>query len=151
MAINVHELMKKANNVTEVTAGNTTSGTSKMSMSVVYSRNGKRVTISKKLADVLKLTDVAQISFIFDEGIVLLGKVTSAVEDNRIEMTLKDDFDTIKDTVTGRKFAYNADAVFAIVKGFNLDYSKCSSKSFDKIEIDSSDHDNPIAVIKIRG
>ena len=149
MAINIKELMNKANSVTEVTAGNTSGGTSKMSVTIVYSRNGKRLTISKKLADTLKLTDVAQISFIIDEGIILLGKVTSEVEENRIEMTLKDDFDTIKETSTGRKIAYNADAVLGIVKGFQLDYSKCSSKSFDKIEIDSSDPDNPIAVIKI--
>ena len=119
-----------------------------MSLTVVYNRNGKRITISKKLAEALKLIDTAQLSFVIDAGVILLGKVTSENKDERIELALKDERNTIQGGVTGKKISYNADAAYGIATGFNLDYSKKSSISFDKIEIDSSDAENPIAVIK---
>ena len=150
MPVNITELLSKATKVSKVTEGNTAGGSSKMSFSVVYNRNGKRITISKKLAEALKLIDTAQLSFVIDAGVILLGKVTSQNKDERIELALKDERNTIQGGVTGKKISYNADAAHGIATGFNLDYSKKSSISFDKIEIDSSDAENPIAVITIK-
>ena len=149
MPVNIKELMQRANRIAEVTEGNTTGGTSKMSISVVYHRNGKHIILSKKLSEALNLTDVAHISFVIEDGIVLLAKYLSDSDDDRIVLKLNDEKDNIKETVTGKKIAYNADAAYVVANSFNLDYSKSSSKSFDKIEIDRSNPDNPIAVIQI--
>ena len=150
MAINVKDLLAKATKVSKVTEGNTAGGSSKMSFSVVYNRNGKRITISKKLSEALKLEDKAHISFVVDEGVVLLGKATSENKDERIELALKDERNTIQGGVTGKKISYNADAAYGITNSFNLDYKNRSSYSFDKIDIDYSDPDSPIAIITIK-
>ena len=150
MAINVKDLHAKATKVSKVTEGNTAGGSSKMSFSVVYNRNGKRITISKKLAEALKLIDTAQLSFVIDAGVILLGKVTSENKDERIELALKDERNTIQGGVTGKKISYNADAAYGITNSFNLDYKNRSSYSFDKIDIDHSDPDTPIAIITIK-
>lgn len=150
MPVNSTALLSKANNVKKINMGNTSGGNAKKSITVVYNVNGKRITISKALAEALKLEATAQLSFVIDDGVILLGKVTSQNEDERIELVLKDEKDTIKKTITGKKISYNADAAYGIATGFNLDYSKNSSKSFDNIEIDYSNPDNPIAVITIR-
>ena len=146
MPVNSTALLSKANNVKKITMGNTSGGNAKKSITVVYNVNGKRITISKALAEALKLEATAQLSFVIDDGVILLGKVTSQNEDERIELVLKDE----KDTIKGKKISYNADAAYGIATGFNLDYRKNSSKSFDNIEIDYSNPDNPIAVITIR-
>lgn len=150
MSVDSKALMKRATSISKITQGNTAGGTSKMSITVVYNRNGKRIVISKKLAEVLKLTSTAQVSFVVDDGVILLGKVTSDNKDERIELTLKDEKDTIKDVITGKKISYNADAAYGIATSFGLDYSNKSSMSFDNIEVDDSDPDNPIAVITIK-
>ena len=144
-------LMSQATSIQEITKGNTSGGTSKMSLGVVYSGNCKRIVISKKLAEVLKLTDVAQLSFVVDKNSVLLAKVTSNDPTKRMELGLKDEKDTVKDAVTGKKISYNADAAYGIVTAFGLDYKGRSSRSFDKIEIDNTDPNNPVAVITITG
>ena len=150
MPVNSTALLSKANNVKKITMGNTSGGNAKKSITVVYNVNGKRITISKALAEALKLEATAQLSFVIDDGVILLGKVTSQNEDERIELVLKDEKDTIKKTITGKKISYNADAAYGIATGFILDYRKNSSKRFDNIEIDYSNPDNPIAVITIR-
>ena len=147
---NLEEIKKRFASIAKVTEGNTASSTSNMSFTVIYSNNGKRVTISKKLAEALKLTDTAQLSLDIEDGIVLLAKVTSDDPDSRIELVLKDEMDKIKGIPTGKKIAYSADAAYCIANSFDLDYTKCSSKSFDKIEIDNSDPGNPTAIITIK-
>lgn len=144
------DLMQKASNVETIKQNNPSGGSSKMSFTVVYNINGKRLTISKKLAEALKLGDTAQLSIVETAGIVILGKVTSEDPKMRLELDLKDEKDSIKGGVTGKKIAYNSDAAYGIATLFNLDYSKNSSKSFDKIEIDNSDPDIPLAIITIK-
>lgn len=97
---NIEEIRIKFANISKVTEGNTASGLSKMSLTVVYNRNGKRITVSKKLAESLKLTDTAHIAFAIDEGTVLLAKYLSDNDDERIVLNLKDEMDTIKGNVT---------------------------------------------------
>ena len=65
-------------------------------------------------------------------------------------LNLKDEMDTIKGNVTGNKITYNRDAAYIIANGYSLDYTRCSSKSFDKIEIDSTAPDNPVAILTIK-
>ena len=149
MAINIHDLMAKANNVTNLTSGIGTGGTSKMSLTVVYNRNGKRIEMNRKLAETLKLADTAQISFVPEEGIVLLGKYLTDDTDKCIQLTLKDEYDKIKERVTGKKIAYSAEASFSVASNFGIDFSKITSKSFSGIEIDDSNPDTPVAVITI--
>ena len=138
---NIEEIRRKFANISKVTEGNTASGLSKMSLTVVY---------SKKLAESLKLTDTAHIAFAIDEGTVLLAKYLSDNDDERIVLNLKDEMDTIKGNVTGKKITYNRDAAYIIANGYSLDYTRCSSKSFDKIEIDSTAPDNPVAILTIK-
>ena len=147
---NIEEIRRKFANISKVTEGNTASGLSKMSLTVVYNRNGKRITVSKKLAESLKLTDTAHIAFAIDEGTVLLAKHLSDDEDARVVLGLKDEMDTIKGVATGKKIAYNADAACIIASKYGLDYTKCSSKSFNNIEIDNTDPENPLAIITIK-
>ena len=147
---NIEEIRRKFANISKVTEGNTASGLSKMSLTVVYNRNGKRITVSKKLAESLKLTDTAHIAFAIDEGTVLLAKYLSDNDDERFVLNLKDEMDTIKGNVTGKKITYNRDAAYIIANGYSLDYTRCSSKSFDKIEIDSTAPDNPVAILTIK-
>ena len=148
---NLEEIKRKFASISKVTEGNTASSTAKVSLTVVFNRNGKRVTISKKLAETLKLADTAQLSFDIEDGVILLAKITSNNPDERIALELKNEMDKIKGVPTGKKIAYSADAAYGIVNSFDLDYTNCSSKSFTAIEIDSSDPDNPIAIITIKG
>jgi len=147
---NIEEIKRRFASISKVTEGNTASSSSKMSLTVVYNHNGKRITVSKKLSESLKLTDTVHIAFAIDEGTVLLAKHLSDNDDERIVLNLKDEMDTIKGDVTGKKIAYNADAAYVIANSYGLDYTKCSSKSFSKIEIDNSAPDNPIAIITIK-
>lgn len=89
MPVNSTALLSKANNVKKITMGNTSGGNAKKSITVVYNVNGKRITISKALAEALKLEATAQLSFVIDDGVILLGKVTSQNEDERIELVMK--------------------------------------------------------------
>lgn len=143
-------LVLDASNVEEMVQHNPSGGTSKMSFTVVYNVKSKRVTLSKKLAEVLKLEDTAQLSIVEKSGVIIVGKIASDDPKKRLLLELKDEKDKIKGGVTGKKIAYNADAAYAIATAFQLDYTKHSSKSFDKIEIDNSDPDNPLAIITIK-
>lgn len=147
---NIEEIKNKLASISKITEGNTVSGSSKISLTVVYNRNGKRISISKKLAELLKLTDTAHIAFVIDENIVLLTKHLSDDEDARVVLGLKDEMDTIKGVATGKKIAYNSDAAYIIASNYGLDYTKCSSKSFNNIEIDNTDPENPLAIITIK-
>lgn len=147
---NIEEIKSKLASISKITEGNTVSGSSKISLTVVYNRNGKRISISKKLAELLKLTDTAHMAFVIDENIVLLTKHLSDDDDARVVLGLKDEMDTIKGVATGKKIAYNADAAYIIASNCGLDYTQCSSKSFNRIEIDNTDPENPLAIITIK-
>lgn len=100
---NIEEIKNKLASISKITEGNTVSGSSKISLTVVYNRNGKRISISKKLAEILKLTDTAHMAFIIDENIVLLSKHLYVDDDARVVLSLKDEMDTIKGVATGKK------------------------------------------------
>lgn len=89
MAVDSKALMKRSTSISKITQGNTSGGNAKKSITVVYNVNGKRITISKALAEALKLEATAQLSFVIDDGVILLGKVTSQNEDERIELVMK--------------------------------------------------------------
>lgn len=150
MSQTAKELLKEATDLTTLKNSNYSGGSSKMSLSVVYNHNGKRLQISKKLSEVLKLEDTAQISIIASAGVVILGKKTSDNPNEYISLDLRDVNESSKTNIAGRKISYSATAAYAIVTSFELDYANCSSKSFTKISIDSSDPENPLAIITIK-
>lgn len=149
MSQTAKNLLAQATDLTTLKNVGSSRGNSKMSLSVVYNHNGKRLQISKALSDVLKLENTAQISIITTAGVVILGKKTSDNPNQCIDLDLKDNNASSEANASGRKIAYNSSAAQAIVTSFELDYSNCSSKSFTKISIDSSDPENPLAIITI--
>lgn len=150
MSINVSQLVNRATSINEVTAGNTSGSASSMSFGVVYNKNGKRVTMNKKLAERLGLDDKAHMAFVKEDAVIIVSKDLSAVTDQYLDIDLKDEKDTIKGGITGKKISYSSDAAYGIAHTFELDFSKRSSMSFKDIEIDDTDPDNPAAVIKIK-
>ena len=104
-------------------------GSSKFSISIVNSDgNGKRVTLSKALIDKLQLEGSVYMLPLAEENVLLLAKEMPFPSASKIALTSKD----------GR-ISYNADAVKLIVDTFGLDYSKCTSKSFNQIEFEDQD------------
>lgn len=110
----------------------------KYSFGLVNNHNGKRLTLSKSIADKLGLTDEAFILSNVNEGIIIISK--TAISTKSCPCPLKG---------TDRKTCYNAKAVKEITKAFNLDYSNCSSKSFSDIVFDEV-NGTPVAIINLR-
>ena len=145
---NANALLKRANMISQVTAGNT-SGSASMSFGVVFHKNGKRITINKKLAKNLGLDSKADLAFVKQDGVIVVSKDLSTLTDQFINIDLKDEKDNIKGCVTGKKIGYSSDAAYGIVHTFELDFTERSSRIFKKIEIDNTNPDNPVAIIKI--
>ena len=105
------------------------------SLSIVYSNNGKRITLSKALATRLQLTDKVQIFPLVEDNVILLAK---QLPDNKgIELKLNGN---------DKKISYNAKAVEFIVKEFNLHYDGKTSNSFTNITFEK-DGDLEIAIV----
>ena len=146
--VNTNALLKNATMISQVTAGNT-SGSTSMSFGVVYNKNGKRISINKKLAESLGLKDKVHIAFVKQDGVIVVSKDLSTLTDQFINIDLKDEKDNIKGGVTGKKIGYSSDAAYGIVHTFELDFTERSSRIFKKIEIDNTNPDNPVAIIEI--
>ena len=110
----------------------------KYSFGLVNNHNGKRLTLSKSIADKLGLTDEAFILSNVNEGIIILSKTAISSKSSPCPLKGHD-----------RKTCYNAKAVKEIAKAFNLDYSTCSSKSFSDIVFDEF-NGVPVAIINLR-
>ena len=146
---NTNALLKNATMISQVTAGNTSSSSTSMSFGVVYHKNGKRITINKKLAEALGLDNRAHIAFIKPEGVIAISKDLSSLTDQYINIDLRDEKDSIKGGVTGKKIGYSSDAAYGIVHTFELDFTEHSSRNFKTIELDTTTPDSPVAIIKI--
>lgn len=106
----------------------TSNGT--LSFGVVNSNsNGKRITISKALAAVLNLDNAVYLTFVPQEGVLILS--SSKVSGTSVKVTLKGNKKT-------KRTGYNAVVVFALKKSFDLDYSNCVSLSFRDIAINNN-------------
>ena len=98
--------------------------------------NGKRTTISKALAEALKITDTAYILPVVAEGVIILS---SSPIDKAYKMPYRG-----KD----RKTCYSADLVRTLTSLFKIDFSEHVSKSFKDIVFDTY-NENPIAIIPL--
>ena len=92
------------------------------SVSIVYSKSGKRITISKSLAERLKLNKTCYMYLDFKDKIIFLTR--DALAESAIQLSLNGD---------DKKICYKSSFVEYIVKEFNLDYSKATSHAFSKI------------------
>jgi len=139
---NLDNLLALANNVVIpniFSTDETSNGT--LSFGVVNSNsNGKRFTISKTLAAVLNLDNAVYLTFVPQEGILLLS--ATKVSDTSVRVTLKG-------TKKTKRIGYNAVVVLSLKKSFNLDYSNCVSLSFRDITIDNN-NGTPCAIINMR-
>ena len=143
MSAIANQLLQSVDSIQKLTVNSPSGSRSSVSFTVVYNKNGKRLTFTKKLAEILGLTDTAHIAFVADAGVVLVAKHISDDSDKRMELNLK--------LSKGIKTAYHAEAAATIVNTFNLDYDNgTTSRTFKNIDIDTTDPNNPIAVIKIK-
>ena len=113
----------------------TTSG--KSTISIVNNVNGRRLTISKALAEDLGVDDVAYAMPSAADRKLVLGKTLPFPKAVKLLLHGK-----------GKKNAYNANFVEVLVKMYNLDYTDCTSRSFDSIEFDELEG-VPVAIVNI--
>ena len=102
----------------------TTAG-GKYSVSIVNNVNGKRVTLSKALAEHLELSDSVSVMPSAKSHKLVLGKALPFPGASKVNLS-----------GTSKKIAYNADLVQIITKAYNLDFTSCTSRSFSDITFD---------------
>lgn len=139
MVLNVKDLLQKAKvieNAPKAVKSNH-EGNSKPAFGVIFSKNGKRLSFTKGLAEALNLNDTVEIFPLVDEGILLIS-ANLGIEDAS----------SGKICGEGKKISYSAPLVEMVVTAFSLDYSGCSSKSFDEISFEEIDGVK-VAAVKI--
>ena len=143
MPVNLEALMNKVNSQTLNTSIPANGGNSAHSFGIVNSKaNGRRLSFSKKLCEDLALEDTVEISPVLEDNSVLIGKNLPVIQKNKFPCKLKGE-----DT---RKVSYTSDLVQNLTFWFNLDYSKCTSKSFTNIEIMDAGNGTDMAVVRLK-
>lgn len=134
MTYNISNLINEANRSNIATF----SAASGFSFSIVNAEgNGKRISISKAIADKLGLEDSAMLIPLVESGVVIVGKTLPFP--NASELTLKG---------KEKKIAYSAGAVKLLTKLFSLDFSTKTSRSFSDITFDVI-NDIDVAIINL--
>lgn len=135
MKYNINELLELASK-SETPVIKSTASNGRYSFSVVNSEsNGKRISISKALAEALDLEDSVSLLPIQEEGLLMLSKKP---------LSAKASSGRLKER--GKKLCYNASLVRLITDAFRLDFSNHVSLSFSDISIE--DHEGePVAVV----
>lgn len=115
------------------------SGSGKYSVSVVNSTgNGKRITLSKALAEKLDLDGSVSMLPLQSEGVLMVAKELPFASASNIELTSSD-----------KRTAYHAGAVKLLVDSFNLDYSGGkTSMSFNDVEF-TEHNGETVAIVTI--
>ena len=108
---------------------------SKHSISIVNNINGRRVTISKSIADYLKLSDFVMVKPSVEKRKLVLGRELPFPGSSKVNLS-----------GSGKKIAYNAELVQVLTKAFDLDFTKCTSRSFSDVTLDVLD-DVPVAIV----
>ena len=133
MLVDFYALKQKAAQNTlkpQVTAGSST-----YSVGIVNSKyNGKRVSLSSKL----ELSDTAAFMPIAEDRVLLIGKSLSFCEPIVGKLSGGD-----------KKFCYNSGLVLTLTEEFGLDFSSCTSKSYNKIQIQKDESGEMIAIVSI--
>ncbi|MBQ3531491.1 MAG: hypothetical protein IJA05_06180 [Oscillospiraceae bacterium] len=140
MVLNVKDLLQKAKQTENVPVAvkNEHKGVSKPSLSVVYNKNSKRVTLTAGLADALSLEESVDFFPLVEDGILLVAKKLNL-----------ENVSTGKINDGGKRICYSEPISAMIVKAFSLDYTKCTSKAFDEISLDEIDGIK-VAAVKIK-
>jgi len=107
----------------------------KYSVGIVNNINGKRLTISKSLAERLALSDSVCVMPSAEKGKLVLGKTLPFPSASKVNLN-----------GTGKKIAYNAELVQVLTQAFKLDFSKCTSRTFNNVSFDELEG-VPIAIL----
>lgn len=114
--------------------------TSNLSFDIVNSkRNGKRVKLSKDLAQAVDLTDSADMLPLEEEGLLMVAKKLPF--EAACPVLLKGDNEA--------KIAYNSGVVALLTQMFGLNFADHTSMSFSNITIDKLEDGTPVALIPI--
>ena len=137
MPVNLNNLKLKAAQTT--LKAPVTTGSGAYSVGIVNSRNnGKRVSLSKALCEKLGLTEKAAFMPIADEKVLLIGKTLSFCTPLVGKLSGE-----------GKKLCYNSGIVASLTAEFGLDFSSCTSMSFSKVEFETDENGEIIAVVTI--
>lgn len=135
MKYNIEELLELASQSETPVIRNTASN-GKYSFSVVNSdSNGKRISISKALAEALDLEDGVSLLPVQEEGLLMLSKKPLSAKASSGKLN-----------GSGKKLCYNAGLVRLITDTFRLDFSDHVSLSFSDIAVQESEGE-PVAVV----
>ena len=117
--------------------GNKKHGGRKGVLTLICSKNGNRLMISKELAETLDLEDAVKLGFISNQ--LVLGKHLPG-ESNQFSLKKQG----------GKLIVYSAEVVQKIVKTLDLEFNGKVSKTWYKPLLD--EHDNsPVAIFKPEG
>ena len=97
----------------------------KHSVSIVNNVNGKRITISKSIADHLELSDFVMVKPSVEKRKLVLGRALPFPGSSKVNLS-----------GSGKKIAYNSELVQVLTKAFDLDFTKCTSRSFSDVTFD---------------
>ena len=138
MVLKVKDLLQKAKQTENVPVAvkNEHKGVSKPSLSVVYNKNSKRVTLTAGLAEALCLEESVDFFPLVDDGIVAKKLNLENVSNGKINKE-------------GKRICYSEPLSAMITKAFELDYSNCTSKHFDDITFEEIDGVK-VAAVKIK-
>lgn len=135
MKSKIEHLIEIANQ-SEIPVIRTAQGRGKSSFGIINSKgNGKRISISKTLAEELKLEHHASLLVAPAKGVIMLSE--KVLSDRAYNVTLKGD---------GSKTCYCAGLVRGLTEVFKLDFSEHVSLSFPDISIEEYEG-GPVAVI----
>lgn len=138
MKMDVSALLKKAPSVKETaTVTTATTNGNAYSVGIVNSiDNGKRVSISKSLAQKLALGDTLFVLPMAEDGVALLAKALPF-----------DAASNVKLSGSSKKIAYSAALVQLLTAEFGLDFSDRTSMSFNEVDFDNL---NGVTVAAVR-
>ena len=131
---NYFEKMEKSNISINLPSS---SGSSKNSVSIVYSNNGKRMTISKSIVERLKLSKTVCICPLVEDNVIILG--ANLPKGKSVEAKLSGE---------DKKIVYLTSIIKHIVYEYKLDYSECSSLAFANITFEKKG-DQEIAIVDL--
>lgn len=113
--------------------------TSNLSFNIVNSnRNGKRLKLSKDLAQALGLTDSAAMLPLKEEGVLLIAE---KLPYEAYQVSLKGDNEA--------KIAYSSGMVALLTQMFELNFTDHTSMSFTNITIHPLENGTPMALVPI--
>lgn len=113
-------------------------GGGKATFGVVNNVNGKRLTFSKALTEVLELGNTVNLVPVAEKGLLIAGKIVPNQKPINCKLS----------SSGGKKISYSANAVAQVTASFGLTFDSCTSQSFDDVRIEKYE-DSPVAIITV--